>query len=96
MAEFLTTSLIRAAFIEVCCGTSCSIRMNGRGDGVFVFTKCAEIEMAARSFELDGAVPAKRYSGAIRELRERISVLRQGEKSRGDGKIASTVKQADR
>jgi hypothetical protein len=76
--SFETTSLVKAAFLEVRLGVSCAIRFNNPKEGVFVFPRTDEVVEAASAFDSDGEISAKRYSRAVSTLRDRLWGLRQG------------------
>jgi hypothetical protein len=73
-----TTSLVRAAFLEVRLGVSCEIRFNKPKEAVFIFHRTDDVVAAVGAFEGDGEIPARRYSRAIGVLRDRLWGLRQG------------------
>ena len=75
---FETTSLVKAAFLELRLGLSCGIQFNNPKSAVFLFPRTAEVLSAAASFEVDGQVPAKRFSRSIGVLRDRLIGLRSG------------------
>ena len=56
----------------------CTIRFDEARKAIFVFPLTNEVLDAAREFDSDGAIPARRFSRAVSVIRDRLFELKPG------------------
>lgn len=77
MAEFTTSDLLQAAFVETRCRRFAELRPQGDGTAIFVFPDCEEVRDAGQAFVVDGVIAARSFARRVGILRSRCRKLRQ-------------------
>ena len=74
--QFLTKSLVKAAFLEASFGIRCELQKDRDGKAVFFFPLQQRVVKASESFELNASIPARSFAQAVGTLRTRCRELR--------------------